>query len=253
MDVRLARCLLFASVERPGPKGNVNQPNSVNKLNYCIAALMGVAALGFQQAKADTSTFFLTKSNVPGFNNINMVQVSITTNGTKTATVSFISQTANVGGTNFIFMIGNGSAFDLNTSAPATTGNYVFTQPAGGGFSPPSVTGPNGSGQVGPFGVFNNTNTMFNGFATSVSGVTFTLTKTSGVWSSAASALAANANSFSAAAHIFITLAPGNRSNGAMFTGFATNGPRVPDGGATVMLLGAALGALGMVRRYLKS
>jgi protein with PEP-CTERM/exosortase system signal len=29
--------------------------------------------------------------------------------------------------------------------------------------------------------------------------------------------------------------------------------PSVPDGGATVMLLGAALGALGVVRRYLKS
>jgi VPDSG-CTERM motif len=29
--------------------------------------------------------------------------------------------------------------------------------------------------------------------------------------------------------------------------------PGVPDGGATVMLLGAALGALGVVRRYLKS
>jgi VPDSG-CTERM motif len=27
----------------------------------------------------------------------------------------------------------------------------------------------------------------------------------------------------------------------------------VPDGGATIMLLGAALGALGMVRRFLKS
>jgi hypothetical protein len=31
------------------------------------------------------------------------------------------------------------------------------------------------------------------------------------------------------------------------------NGGSVPDGGATVMLLGVALGALGMVRRYLRS
>ena len=30
-------------------------------------------------------------------------------------------------------------------------------------------------------------------------------------------------------------------------------GTQVPDGGATVMLLGAALGALGMVRRYMTS
>jgi hypothetical protein len=36
-------------------------------------------------------------------------------------------------------------------------------------------------------------------------------------------------------------------------TVFCCEGVGVPDGGATVMLLGAALGALGMVRRYLKS
>jgi hypothetical protein len=34
---------------------------------------------------------------------------------------------------------------------------------------------------------------------------------------------------------------------------FGGGGNGVPDGGATVMLLGAGLGALGMVRRYLKS
>ena len=34
---------------------------------------------------------------------------------------------------------------------------------------------------------------------------------------------------------------------------FNQTGPAVPDGGTTVMLLGAALGALGMARRFLKS
>jgi hypothetical protein len=34
---------------------------------------------------------------------------------------------------------------------------------------------------------------------------------------------------------------------------FTAGGQGVPDGGATVMLLGAALGALGMVRCYFKS
>jgi hypothetical protein len=218
-------------------------------LKFVPPILIAVACLGLQQAKADTSTFFLGSSNVGGFNNINMVQVSITTNGTNRATVSFTSQTANVGGTNYIFMIGSNSAFDLNTSALATTGNYAFTQPINGGFSPPSVTGPNGSGQVGPWGAFNNTNDMFNGFSTAVSGVTFTLTRNSGVWGSAANVLLWNANNQVAAAHIFITLAPGNRSNGAILTGFAS----VPDGGTTVMLLGVALGGLGLVRRYLMS
>jgi len=231
------------------------QSITMRKLKYVAPILIAVACLGLQKAKADNSTFFLSTSNVPGFNNINMVQVSITTNGTNTANISFTSQTANVGGTNYLFMIGNGSAFDLNTSAPATTGSYNFTQPANGGFTTPSVSGPNGSGQVDGWGVFNNTNTMFDGFAHAVSAVTFTLTKNNGVWGSAANVLLGNANGAFAAAHIFITLAPGNLSNGAIFTGYAANGGAVntPDGGTTVMLLGMALGALGMVRRYLTS
>jgi hypothetical protein len=37
------------------------------------------------------------------------------------------------------------------------------------------------------------------------------------------------------------------------WTLFGPGVPGVPDGGTTVMLLGAALGALGMARRFLKS
>jgi VPDSG-CTERM motif len=43
---------------------------------------------------------------------------------------------------------------------------------------------------------------------------------------------------------------PQNLSHYALFN---PTGVGVPDGGTTVMLLGAALGALGVVRRYLKS
>jgi hypothetical protein len=226
------------------------------KIKYIAAVLIGLAGLSLQQVKADNSTFFLTTSNIPGFvGPINMVQVSITTDGDNTATVSFTSQTATVGGTNYIFMIGNGSAFDLNTSAAATTGTYAFTQPAGGGFAAPSVVTPNVSGQVDGFGVLNNTNTMFNGFDHAVTSVSFILTKASGNWGLAADVLAANANGAFAAAHIFITQAPGALANGATFTGYAANGGSVntPDGGTTVMLLGVALGALGMARRFLRS
>ena len=56
-----------------------------------------------------------------------------------------------------------------------------------------------------------------------------------------------------AAAHIFVTKLPVKSINGALATGFAANGGQVPDGGTTVMLLGVALGALGVVRRYLSS
>jgi VPDSG-CTERM motif len=49
---------------------------------------------------------------------------------------------------------------------------------------------------------------------------------------------------------------PGFGPNGYALSGwilFDQTGPAVPDGGTTVMLLGAALGALGMARRFLKS
>jgi VPDSG-CTERM motif len=46
---------------------------------------------------------------------------------------------------------------------------------------------------------------------------------------------------------------PGNGASAlSHLTVFCCEGVGVPDGGATVMLLGAALGGLGMVRRYLK-
>src|SRR5947209_5423010 len=82
--------------------------------------------------------------------------------------------------------------------------------------------------------------------------ISFTLTNTSGTWASDTTVLVANAQGAFAAAHIFVTTSPANASNSALVTGFAANGgSTVPDGGTTVMLLGAALGALGMARRFI--
>ena len=57
------------------------------------------------------------------------------------------------------------------------------------------------------------------------------------------------------AAHIFVAAFPADPNAGALATGFAANGGAIntPDGGTTVMLLGVALGALGMARRFLMS
>jgi hypothetical protein len=79
--------------------------------------------------------------------------------------------------------------------------------------------------------------------------ITFTVTNNDALnpWSTADDVLAFNEQGFDAAAHLF--------SNSSGLTGFAAEGEGpniVPDGGATVMLLGAALGALGMARRFLK-
>jgi hypothetical protein len=93
------------------------------------------------------------------------------------------------------------------------------------------------------------------GYTQASRSITFTLTKSSGTWSSDANVLTANANGALVAAHIFVAAFPANAKQGALATGFAANGGAVntPDGGTTVMLLGAALGVLGMARRYLFS
>jgi len=108
---------------------------------------------------------------------------------------------------------------------------------------------------VDGFGILNQTVNSFDGNSHASDNISFTLTNTSGTWATASSVLKANANGAFVAAHIFVTTMPANASRDALATGFAANGGAVntPDGGTTVMLLGAALGALGMARRFLVS
>jgi hypothetical protein len=55
------------------------------------------------------------------------------------------------------------------------------------------------------------------------------------------------------AAVCVVMLAFGHNASAERIAGGVSTGVPVPDGGATVMLLGVALGALGMARRFLKS
>jgi VPDSG-CTERM motif len=76
----------------------------------------------------------------------------------------------------------------------------------------------------------------------------------SGTWANAGAVLLANVQGALAAAHIFVAQLIDGQLVNVNVTGFAANGgAQVPDGGMTVMLLGMALGALGVVRRYLIS
>jgi len=108
---------------------------------------------------------------------------------------------------------------------------------------------------VDGFGSFNLTVDNVDGFDHAVNSISITLTNTSGTWASVFDVLSANAQGALAASHIFVTADPAVQSNGAKATGYAANGGSVntPDGGTTVMLLGVALGALGMARRFIKS
>ena len=220
------------------------------KIKYIAAVLIAIACLGLQQAKADTFSYSISVGNAALSGNPGpYATVLVNRTSTTTATITFTSLTN--GGN--IYLFGDGSTAALNVNATTFTVGTVTGTNAGVGFTPgPYSNG--GSGNVNGFGVLNLTINSFDGFTHSSDSISFTLTNTSGTWATASAVLKANANGAFAAAHIFVTTSPANAANGASVTGFAaTGGSRVPDGGTTVMLLGAALGALGMARRFIMS
>ena len=223
----------------------------MNKIKYIAAVLIAIAGLGLQQAKADF-IFQLTvpNSGLSGFPGP-YATVDVHLTDPTHATISFTSLTS---GTN-IYLFGGVNAVDVNVNATSwTIGTFVATN-SGTGFTPGPLS-DGGSGTVDGFGVLNQTVNSFDGFTHASDFISFTLTNTSGTWASDTTVLVANNQGVFGAAHIFVTTTIGgvNASNSALVTGFAANGgSTVPDGGTTVMLLGAALGALGMARRFLMS
>jgi hypothetical protein len=225
----------------------------MNKIKYIVPVLIAIACLSLQQVKADT-TYTLSQGNTglnPPFTGPYATATVHLVNST-TATVTFTSLTQTISGTTYIYLFGDGSSVAVNVNANSWTLSGISGSNSGTGFTPgPYSNG--GSGTVDGFGVLNQTINSFDGFTHSSNLITFTLTNTSGTWASSDSVLTANAQGTIVGAHIFVTTFPANAKNGAIVTGFAANGgAQVPDGGTTVMLLGAALGALGIARRFLR-
>jgi hypothetical protein len=241
----LARSLLFVCYLK-GPQPQKAKLN-MNKIKYIVPVLIAIACLGLQQAKADTTyTLSVGNSAISGYAGPYATATVHLVDSTH-ATITFTSLTA--GGN--IYLFGDGSSVAVNVNATAWTLGTIAGSNAGAGFTPGPYSG-GGSGNVDGFGVLNQTINSFDGFTHSSDTISFTLTNASATWASSASVLTANAQGAVVAAHIFVTTFPANASNSALATGFAANGgAQVPDGGATVMLLGMALGALGMVRRFL--
>lgn len=203
----------------------------MNKLKCIAPILVAVACLGFQQAKADFVDYTLTTSNSPGTlgtGPFGTVHVDLT------AGVATITFTAASG---YLFVDGGAVAVNVNASS-WTIGNFT---------SNGDPVSDAGAGNEDGFGSFNQKVSMGDS-SNGASIISFTLTNGSGTWASAANVLAFNLQNWKVGAHIQIQDGTGN-------TGFAAgpSGGQVPDGGTTVMLLGAALGALGMARRFLRS
>ena len=222
----------------------------MNKLKYLAAVLIGIAGLGLQPVKADVCNYCLSVGNsaISGFAGP-YATVSINLINSTTATVTFTSSVHNGN----IYLFGDGGSVAINVNAATFTVSGITGTNSGTGFTPGPFS--TSSGNEDGFGSFNLKIDSFDGFTHSSDQITFTLTNTSGTWASCSDVTVANANGFILGAHIFVTTFPANAANGAIVTGFAANGAcptGVPDGGATVMLLGAALGLLGMARRFLK-
>jgi hypothetical protein len=211
------------------------------RLTRMALLMAAVSLLAAAQTKASFSFDLGTgNSAISGFSGP-FAHVDVNLTSSTTATITFTSLTS----AGNIYLIGDGGSVGVNVNAASWTLGTVTGSNAGTGFTPgPYSNG--GAGNEDGFGSFNQTINSFDGLAHSSDTISFTLSDTSGTWASASSVLLANANGDLAAAHIFITAAPANASNGAIVTGFATDGiVPVPETSSVVagMLLALPLGA----------
>jgi hypothetical protein len=201
------------------------------------AVILALVAFNPTLASADSTTYTLTTGNPGGLGCCTgpYATVTVTLTSSTTATVTFDSLTN--GG--YTYLMAGAQAADVNVNA----GTFTFSGLSGtnslSGFTPGPLSS-GGSGNVNGFGNFNQTFDSFDGFTHSSTEITFTLTDTSGTWSSASNVLDANTNGSVAAIHGFAcadTPTTCNSTTGAFATGYASNGAEaVPEPGMLAML-----------------
>jgi len=214
----------------------------MKKLKYLAPILIAVACLGLQQAKADTFTFTSDHCDggcgpqPGGFGSVTLTQV----NSDVTVSVSLFNNNK------WVQTGAGGMQYFLFDNATITLANITNISMSGNPGGPTvGIQGPimaNGTGTwmwaigcptcpTGGTGAFSST-------------LTFTVTNTTLAAMEVGHAVGSTTELFVADIRSGTTGKTGDVD---------VNGGSVPDGGATVMLLGVALGALGMVRRYLTS
>ena len=216
----------------------------------CIATLVCLLTIGAPPASADLFSFDLGTGNsaISGFPGP-YAQVTVDRTSSTIATVTFTSLT-NSGN---IYLMGDGGTVAVNVNASSWTLSGITGSNSGTGFTLGGPFSDGGAGNEDGFGSFNQTINTFDGFTHSSDTISFTLTDTSGTWASAANVLTPNASGEDAAAHIFVTSSPANAANGALATGFASQGAPVPSPEpSSLSIFGVGLlGLLGLARRRL--
>jgi hypothetical protein len=229
-----------------------------HKNKAVIAVMIALAGLGLDQAHATRSTMpaavvgFVSTLDVgnPGIFPAyapSYGQVSINLIDATHASVTFTSNT--VAGNTYLF--GGAQGFDLNVNSTSFTASAFLATRLGGGTLGPFTPHYFSNNAVDGWGSFNLQIDEFDGFSRAVDSLNFTLTNLSGSWGSAGDVLSL-ATGYDAAAHVFVSQFVNGHYVNLGATGFAAEtGNSVPDGGATVMLLGGALSVLGIVRRFM--
>lgn len=163
------------------------------------AATVLALTVGPAAARADTETWTLTTINGPGYAGpYSTVSMTLTSSNTVDVTFTSLSN----GG--YVYLMGDGQSAALNVASAVSVSNIVGTN-SYTGFANPSGTpflvdlNKNADGW-GPFTV---TIKSFDGFTHSSSQISFTLTKSSGTWSSVNDVLTPNSKGNILAAHVF--------------------------------------------------
>ena len=215
----------------------------MKRLKYIAPILIAVACLGLQQAKADTFTFTSDHCSggcgpqPGGFGSVTLTQAGANVN----VSVSLFN------GNQWVQTGAGGMQYFLFDNAAITLANITnISMPGNPGGPTVGVQGPimaNGTGTW--MWAIGCPTCPTGGSAAFASSLTFTVTNTTLAAMEVGHAVGSTTELFVADILSGTTGMTGDVD--------VNTGGSVPDGGATVMLLGVALGALGMVRRYLTS
>ena len=215
-----------------------------------VAAVALIALAGFTTMAGATLSFDLGLGNpaIAGFPGP-YATVQVNRTDATHATITFTSQAHGP----YFYLMGDGGSVAVNVNAASWTLGPITGTNSYAGFTPgPYSNG--GAGNEDGFGSFNQTVNDFDGYTHSADKVVLTLTNNSGTWASDADVLTGNANGYRAAVHTFVTLNPPAIGNGAIATGFATEGgtPQTPEP-TSMLLLGLGLAGFGAARRRKKN